>query len=347
MNTYDIQSMTINEINDVVTQWGEKGFRSKQIFQWLHEKKINTYDAMSNLPSALLDRLKQAYPIQHLKEVAKSEDAKDQTVKYLFELEDGQLVETVLMVYKYGYSVCISSQVGCRMGCTFCASTLNGLTRQLKPSEMLEQIYVIERQLKEPIHSVVIMGTGEPFDNYANVQRFIELISHEKGRHLSRRHITVSTCGIGDKIMRFAQDSPQVNLAISLHSPYQSQRQTMMPIAKKYPLDELMKTCHDYVQLTKRRISFEYSLIHNVNDTKQHAIDLSHLLEGLLCHVNLIPINPVDEKEQKASDMQHVLAFQKQLSEYNIVSTIRRSLGQNIDAACGQLRNQYRNNRQD
>jgi 23S rRNA (adenine2503-C2)-methyltransferase len=344
MNSYDIQSMNIDEVNSILKEYGEKSFRAKQIFQWLHEKQSKSYDMMTNIPVGLKERLQTDYPLTQLKEVAKNEDLQDKTVKYLFELEDGQLIETVLMSYKYGYSVCISSQVGCRMGCTFCASTLNGLTRQLLPSEMLEQIYHIERQLEEPIHSVVIMGTGEPFDNYENLQRFIELISYEKGRNLSRRHITVSTCGIIEKIQRFSLDSPQVNLAISLHSPYQEQRADMMPIAKKNELHDLIQTCHEYVRQTGRRISFEYSLIHNVNDTKQHALDLADLLKGLLCHVNLIPINPVDEKEQEASDQDHVLKFQKILGNHNIISTIRRSLGQNIDAACGQLRNQYRKN---
>ena len=342
MSTYDIQSMNIEELNNVMEDYGEKRFRAKQIFQWIHEKKVESYDAMSNISDKLREKLQGEFPLIQLKEVVLNKDRQDGTMKYLFELEDGQFVETVLMSYKYGYSVCISSQVGCRMGCTFCASTLSGLTRQLLPSEMLEQIYYVERRLGQPIHSVVVMGTGEPFDNYDNIQRFIELISHEEGRNLSRRHITVSTCGIIEKIKQFSQDSPQVNLAISLHSPYQQQRLEMMPIAKKNPLEELINVCHMYVKQTGRRITFEYSLIHNVNDTKEHAVDLAQLLKGLLCHVNLIPINPVDEKQQKASEEDNVLKFQKILNKHNITSTIRRALGQNIDAACGQLRNKYR-----
>ncbi len=341
--SYNIQSMKIKEMQNLVESLGEKPFRGQQVFQWIHEKKVISYEDMTNIPLKLRNQLKNKYPLKTLCEVEKYEDIKDKTVKYLFKLEDGQLVETVLMQYKYGYSVCISSQVGCRMGCTFCASTLQGLMRQLEPYEMLEQVYTIERTLDKPVHSVVLMGTGEPFDNYNYVQRFIELISYEEGRHLSRRHITVSTCGLIREINKFSEELSQVNLAVSLHSPYQHQREKMMPIAKKNTMDKLMLACHRYVELTGRRISFEYSLIQGVNDTEQHAIDLGKLLQGLQSHVNLIPVNPVDEKKQKASTQRHVLRFKKILEDQNVNATIRRSLGQNIDAACGQLRNRYRN----
>jgi 23S rRNA (adenine2503-C2)-methyltransferase len=296
---------------------------------------------MKNLPADLIERLKQEYPLNSLKVKRRLEDEGDQTVKYLFELKDNEVVETVLMKYKYGYSVCISSQVGCKMGCTFCASTLGGLIRQLSPSEMLDQIYAIEYELKVAIHSVVVMGTGEPLDNYDNFVRFVELLSDEKGRNLSRRNITVSTCGILDKIDALSYDLPQINLAISLHSPNQNMRKAVMPVSIKYPLEALIDTCKTYVLRTHRRITFEYSLIKGVNDHKEHAQELVRLLSGFLCHVNLIPVNPVDEKSHEASEQEDVRRFKDVLEKGHIQVTVRRSLGQNIDAACGQLRNRY------
>lgn len=307
-------------------------------------KKVRQIDEMSNLSHGFREQLKEQSEYVSLKMLTRQEDQEDGTVKYLFQLSDGHVLETVLMSYKYGYSVCISSQVGCKMGCTFCASTIGGLKRQLTPSEMLDQIYYIEHELGEEIHSVVVMGTGEPLDNYDNLIRFIELISDKNGRNLGRRHITVSTCGLVDAMYQLAEDVPQINLAISLHSPTQEMRAAVMPIARKYDLDTLMKACKDYTDKTGRRITFEYSLIKGVNDDEQHARLLVKLLSGLLCHVNLIPVNPVDEREHEASDMNTRHQFMNILEKGRIPVTLRRSLGSNIDAACGQLRNRFEKN---
>ncbi len=323
----DIKSMDMKEIEEAVFGLGGKRFRAKQLFDWMHAKQVRSYDEMKNLPGPLLQKLESEYPLTSLEEVSKQTDDTDKTTKYLFRLGDGQLVETVLMKYKYGYSICISSQVGCKMGCTFCASTIGGLVRQLQPSEMLDQIYAIEYDLNIKVHSIVVMGTGEPLDNYDNLVRFIRLLSHERGRNLSRRNITVSTCGIIEKIEAIGEDIPQINLAISLHAPFQNKRREVMPVAAKYPLDELIKACREHVAKTGRRITFEYSLIKGVNDSAEYAKALAELLEGMLCHVNLIPVNPVDERDYTASDTGHVAAFKKMLEKGHINTTIRRSLG--------------------
>lgn len=341
MNQLDIKSMTIEELEAFLVKQGQAKFRGKQLFDWLHKKKVRQLDHMVNMPKKLVESLTLSNSLVTLEEVNKLEDHLDGTIKYLFRLHDGHLVETVLMKYKYGYSVCISSQVGCKMGCTFCASTIGGLKRHLRPSEMLDQIYAIEKELSIEIHSVVVMGTGEPLDNYEHLLRFVQLLSHEQGRHLSRRHITISTCGIIDNIYRLSKDLPQVNLAISLHSPYNEKRREIMPVAAKYPLDQLMKACRDYVATTNRRITFEYSLIQGVNDDVAIAKDLAILLNGILCHVNLIPVNPVDERDFVAADNRHIVKFKEILEKAHIPTTVRRSLGQSIDAACGQLRNRY------
>lgn len=338
---YDIKSMYLSELESFLKDQGYPGFRSKQLFEWIHVKKVRSYFACKNLPSDLINKLDEISPLVSLKTVLKQTDSQDGTIKYLFELSDHHVVETVLMKYKYGNSLCISSQVGCRMGCTFCASTLKGLIRNLLPSEMLDQIYAVEADINEAIHSVVVMGTGEPFDNYDHFIRFVNLLSDEKGRNLSRRHITVSTCGLVDKIHSLIQDAPQINLAISLHATRQADRRSVMPIAQKYDLTTLLEACRHYTDMTKRRITFEYSLIDGVNDSKEAAQELAHLLKGMLCHVNLIPVNPVDEKNQRPSSDQHVQQFKRILEQNQIQTTLRRSLGQEIDAACGQLRNRY------
>lgn len=339
----DIKSLYMNELEAMLAEMKQPKFRSKQLFDWIHNKKVRSYDEMKNLPATLRQELTNHAPLLGVSMIKKFEDAGDGTIKYLFQMVDGEIVETVLMKYKYGYSICISSQIGCKMGCAFCASTIGGLTRQLSASEMLDQVYAIEYDLDILIHSVVVMGTGEPFDNYDNLIRFIHLLSDEKGRNLSRRNITVSTCGIVENILKLSKDAPQVNLAISLHSPYQDKRKEVMPVAARYPLDVLMDACRTYVNETNRRITFEYSLISDVNDSLQYAKDLADLLSGMLCHVNLIPVNPVDERDYSATDSRKVNAFQETLSSKGIATTVRRSLGQNIDAACGQLRNRHIN----
>lgn len=341
MEHIELKGLYSHELDKVIESFGEKAFRSKQLYTWLHQQKIQSYDEISNLPKKIIDRLKESYRISSLKEVQKLVDQTDQTTKYLFELSDGNVLETVLMKYKYGYSVCISSQVGCKMGCTFCASTIGGLVRNLTAAEMLEQIYYIEKEIQDDIHSVVIMGTGEPLDNYDELIRFIRLISDEKGRNLSRRHITVSTCGLIDKMKLLAIDAPQVNLAISLHSPTQTMRKSVMPVAGKFPLEELIEACKRYTDTTGRRITFEYSLIKGVNDQEKHAKILVKLLKGMLCHVNLIPVNPVDERNHEATDIDARRRFMQILEGGHIQVTMRRSLGAEIDAACGQLRNRY------
>ena len=343
MNKYNIKSQTLEELEETLVNLKYPKYRAKQLFEWLHVKKVANYSDMKNLPQTLKTKLEEEYPLVALKVLHKLVDEQDQTSKYLFELADGEVVETVLMSYKYGNSICISSQVGCKMGCTFCASTIGGLIRQLSPSEMLDQIYQIEVETGQPVHSIVVMGTGEPLDNYDHLVRFITLLSHAKGRNLSRRNITVSTCGIIDKIKSISRDLPQINLAISLHSPNQRMRKEVMPVSIKFPLEDLIKACKDYTETTHRRITFEYSLIKDVNDSSFHAKELISLVQGMLCHVNLIPVNPVDERGHQATEGADVLKFKSILEGGNIQVTIRRSLGQNIDAACGQLRNRHTN----
>jgi len=337
----DIKSMNFEEVQNFVESLSEKKFRAKQLYEWMHIKEVRSYDEMLNLSNSFKEKLNENTVYTSLKVITKLTDEVDHTTKYLFELMDGQLVEAVLMKYKYGYSICISSQVGCKMGCTFCASTIGGLIRQLTPAEMLDQVYAIEYELQEPIHSVVVMGTGEPLDNYDNLVTFIRLLTDENGRNLSRRNITVSTCGIIDKIEAISKDLPQINLAISLHSPNQEMRKKVMPISNKFILSDLIMACKKYTEVTRRRITFEYSLIKGVNDSVKDASELIQLLKGLLCHVNLIPVNPVDERGHKASEVADIRRFKDILEKANIQVTIRRSLGQSIDAACGQLRNRH------
>lgn len=337
----DIKSLSIEELQELLGTWGMPKFRATQLFEGLHKKQVTDYNEITNVPKAMIHRLEEFGPVTQAKIVTVQKDSADQTQKVLFALSDGQLVEAVLMSYRYGYSLCISSQIGCRMGCDFCASTRSGLTRQLSASEMLEQVYAVERYTGEPISRIVVMGTGEPFDNYDAFVQFVRLISHEKGRNLSRRHITVSTCGLVPKILELAKDLPQVNLAISLHSPYQNKREQLMPVAKAYDLEQLIAACRSYIAMTNRRITFEYALIEGDNDREEDAKALAALLDGLLCHVNLIPVNPVDHRDQKATDERHSQRFYDILNRNHVQVTIRRSLGREIDAACGQLRNRY------
>jgi 23S rRNA (adenine2503-C2)-methyltransferase len=295
---------------------------------------------MTNISKALQDKLADNCNIITLHEVKKLE-SKDGTIKYLFELQDNHVVESVLMSYKHGNSVCISSQVGCRMGCKFCASTIGGLKRHLTVSEMLGQIYEINRISGKRISNIVVMGTGEPLDNYDVLVKFIKIINSEEGMNISQRNITVSTCGIIEKINEIANENLKITLAISLHAPNNSIRKTMMPIAKIYDYDMLIKACKDYVKKTKRRITFEYSLVKGVNDDIECARELSKVLKGILCHVNLIPVNQVEERDYRHSSKDTMIAFKNVLERHNIPTTIRRELGSDIDAACGQLRRSY------
>ncbi len=336
----DIKSLNLTELKQAVTELGEPGFRADQIFQWLHQKRVRSFDDITNLSVALREKLKANFDLIILNEVTRLTSV-DGTVKFLFGLPDGQIIESVLMEYKHGMSMCVSSQVGCRMGCRFCASTIDGLVRNLSASEILEQIYEAERIMNVTVSNVVIMGSGEPLDNYDNVIRFIRLLSDEKGKNISTRNITLSTCGIVPGIYKLAEEDLPITLALSLHSPTDEQRREIMPIAKAYSLAEVIKACKDYFDKTKRRVTFEYSLIKGVNDTDRDASNLHSLIKGMNCHVNLIPVNPIKERDFRKSADDSILRFKNLLEKNRINVTIRRSMGSDIDAACGQLRRSY------
>ena len=342
MNKFDIKSMNEQELKELLTSMGEKTFRASQIYTWLHQKQVTTFAEMTNLSAALRTRLEETCTLVRLTAVQVQTSKLDGTKKYAFALPDGHIIESVFMRYKHGNSVCISSQVGCRMGCNFCASTLDGLERNLSASEMLEQIYEIQRDTGERVSNIVVMGTGEPLDNLPNLVRFLRLITNEKGCGISQRNITVSTCGLIPKIYELAEEDLAITLAISLHAPNDELRRTMMPVAKKYSVAEIMKACDDYFKKTGRRLSFEYSLVRGVNDGEEQAKELIHLLRGKNCHVNLIPVNPINEREYKETTAPNVEKFKKNLEKSGINVTIRRRLGADIDSACGQLRRRVR-----
>ena len=341
MSASDLLDLKLNELEELVLELGEKKFRAKQIFGWL-AKGVESYDEMSNVPAGLRKRLSEDYYIG-LPSVVTEQISADGTRKCLYEFADGARVESVFMKYSYGNSICISSQVGCRMGCSFCASTINGLERNLTGGEMLGEVLRMCRLTGETINHIVVMGMGEPFDNYDELSRFISLIHDESGFNLSLRNITVSTCGIVPFIGKFAQDWPQVNLAISLHASDDEKRRQIMPVARKYGYDELMDACRAYTETTGRRISFEYSMIDGVNDSAEDAEKLASRLRGWLTHVNLIPLNKVDEREYRAADAGNIREFRRILELNNITVTVRRTLGADIDAACGQLRQHTEN----
>lgn len=338
----DIKSMTYEELEHfTVSELSEKKFRAAQIFDWLHVKLAADFDEMSNLSKSLREKLKQRAYLTSLKKVQCLVSEIDGTRKYLFELADGNIIESVLMRYKFGNSVCISSQAGCRMGCRFCASTLDGLARNLTASEMLDEVYSIQRDIGERISNVVIMGSGEPLDNYENVVRFLKLVSDEKGLHISQRNLTMSTCGLVPEIKALAGEDLQITLAISLHAVNDERRKSLMPIANKYSISELLDACAYYYNQTNRRLTFEYSLVGGVNDSEEEAKALAKLLKGLNCHINLIPVNPVKERGFKQSDPVKIQNFKNKLEKYGGHVTIRREMGRDIQAACGQLRKSY------
>lgn len=338
----DIKSMTPEEVKGEVIAMGEKPFRAKQLYEWMHVKLASGFDEMTNLPLPFREKCKERYEYTLLKVIRIQESAVDGTRKFLFELRDGNTVESVFMRYKHGNSVCISSQVGCRMGCAFCASTLDGLERSLTPSEMLDQIYRITCLTGERISNVVVMGMGEPLDNYDTLLRFIRLLTGEEGLHISQRNITVSTCGIVPKIRELAEEKLQITLAISLHAATDEKRKQLMPIANRYSLKELLETCGYYFERTGRRLTFEYSLVSGINDSDEDAGELIRLLSPLNCHVNLIPVNPVRERAFVQSEGSTVNAFKNKLEKNKINVTIRREMGRDIDGACGQLRRRHR-----
>ncbi len=333
----DIKSMTIEELGGLLAEIGQQKYRASQIFGWL-AKGAGSFDEMTNLPKDLREKLYEIAYIEKLEADKLQISEKDGTRKYLFRLKSGNAIESVFLKYHYGNSVCISSQAGCRMGCAFCASAIGGKADNLSPAEMLDQVISIQQDTGERVGNVVVMGTGEPFDNYDNLCRFISLIHAKEGLNMSLRAITVSTCGIIPKIETFGKKFPQVNLAISLHAPNDELRSRLMPINRKYHMEELLKACRRHTELTGRRITFEYALIYGVNDKKAHAEELAKKLQGMLCHVNLIPLNPVSEREYKAADRRAVEVFCKALEDKGIQATIRRELGTDIDGACGQLR---------
>ena len=336
MQKKNILDLLPEELESAVSELGEKKFRATQIFGWL-AKGIQSFDEMKNVPASLRADLAENYYIG-LPAAVRKQQSKDGTVKCLFEFDDGTQIESVFMKYEYGNSICISSQSGCRMGCTFCASTMDGLDRSLSGGEMLAQVLAMRNLTGEDIGHVVVMGMGEPFDNYDGLSAFINLIHDKKGYDLGLRNITVSTCGLIPMIKRFAADFPQVNLAVSLHAPNQKLREQTMPVARKYGYDELIQACREYTELTGRRITFEYAVIDGVNDSSDCAKELASKLKGWLSHVNLIPLNEVRGREYKTANGKSVAAFKKILENSGVNVTVRRTLGSDIDAACGQLR---------
>lgn len=341
MEQIDIKSLTLPELEQEIRAMGEKAFRGKQIFEWLHQKLATDFDQMSNLPKAFRARLKEQFIITALAPAEVKISRLDGTRKYLFRLADGHVIESVWMKYRHGNSVCISSQVGCRMGCRFCASTLEGLVRNLTAAEMLDQIYRIQALTGERVSHVVIMGAGEPLDNYENVVRFLHLVSDEKGLNISRRNLTLSTCGIVPGIRRLAAEHLQITLALSLHAPNDEMRKALMPIAGRYPLAEILAACREYYKQSGRRLTFEYSLVSGVNDRPADARELAEVLKGMHGHVNLIPVNPIKERDYARSDQNAVREFKNCLEQHGINVTVRRELGGDIGGACGQLRKSY------
>ena len=336
----NLKSMTQPEIGAVLKELGQPAFRAKQVYTWLH-KGVRSYEEMSNLPKSLRDLLSERFPICAPKVVRKQESKKDGTIKYLWQLSDGNCVETVLMRYHYGNTVCISTEVGCKMGCAFCASTLGGLVRKLEPFEMLDQVLFTQIDSGLPVSHIVLMGIGEPLDNMENVLRFLELVNSEDGMNISMRHISLSTCGLVPKIDELAQYKLQLSLAISLHGPNDEIRNQIMPVNKAYPIDVLLEACRRYYAATSRRIHFEYAMIDGLNDSEENAKELLRRLKGLPAHVNLIPLNHVEESPLKPSSRSAVMKFQKTLEDGGVTATVRRTLGSDIDASCGQLRRKY------
>lgn len=341
MDKKDICSYTYSELQEEIKGFGEKSFRAGQIYEWLHVKLAEDFDEMTNLAKDFRKRLKEEYEIRGLTLRERQISRKDPTEKYLFELWDGNLVESVLMRYSYGNSVCISSQAGCRMGCRFCASAIGGLIRNLSASEMLGQIYRIQKLIGERISNIVVMGTGEPLDNYDNFLKFIHMISDEHGLHISQRNITASTCGIVPNMRRLAREGLQITLALSLHGSTQEKRRKLMPVANKYELSEVLDACGYYFQETGRRVTFEYSLVQGVNDSEEDAKELIRMLGGKNCHLNLIPVNQIKEREFRKPCRKNILEFKNKLEHHKINVTIRRERGSDIDGACGQLRRRH------
>jgi len=335
-----IYSLQLEELENWLIENGEKKFRGNQIFEWLYSKRVTTFDEMTNLSNALREKLAEHFTITTLKTIIQQTSA-DGTMKFLFELHDGYSIETVLMRHSYGNSICVTTQVGCRIGCTFCASTLGGLKRNLEAGEIVAQVVKVQKALDETnerVSHLVIMGIGEPFDNYDQMLSFLKIINHDNGLNIGARHITVSTSGIIPKIYKFADEKLQINFAISLHAPNTEIRSRLMPINRAYKLSDLMEAVRYYIEKTGRRVSFEYGLFGGVNDQVEHAEELAELLKGIKCHVNLIPVNYVPERDYVRTPKEQIFEFEKTLKKHGVNVTIRREQGHDIDAACGQLR---------
>ena len=340
-NITDLRSLNTIELKELAAEKGEKPFRGTQVFEWLHKKGAAGFEDMTNVPKSFAAKVLEDHSLLNMEPVRVLRDEEDGTCKFLMKTYDGNVIESVLMKYEHGYSACISSQVGCRMGCSFCASTIGGKVRDLSAGEMCEQIYTMQRHEGVRISNIVVMGTGEPFDNFDAFVRFYELITDKDGLNISGRNITVSTCGIVEKIRELADRHFALTLAISLHAPDDELRKTIMPVANKYHIEDIMAACDYFFKQTGRRVTFEYSLIAGVNDSPECAMKLVRLIKGRNAHVNLIPVNPVKERDYKRSGQEKTAAFKKLLEKNGINATIRRGMGKNIDAACGQLRRSY------
>lgn len=334
----DIKSMTIDELEEEIKALGQPKFKAKQIYLWLHKNMVSSFDEMTNVSKQLRDTLNEEFEIYNCSIEKKLVSMYDETVKYLFRLNDGEYIESVAMKYKYGYTICVSSQVGCKMGCTFCASTIAGFIRNLTSSEILSQIYTAQKDLGIRISHIVLMGVGEPMDNYDNVIRFLKLVGDENGLNIGMRNISLSTCGVVDGIYKLLEEKLQITLSISLHAPNDEIRSRTMPVNKKWNIDKLLKACRDYTKATSRRISFEYAMISGVNDSDECARELASRLRGMLAHVNLIPVNEVRETGYKKSNNDRIESFMSILNSRGINTTVRRTLGSDINASCGQLR---------
>lgn len=341
MEKTDLKSLDYQELQQALELLGQKAFRARQIYQWFHEKLADTPAEMTNIPDSLKKILSEQYQCTNLEIIDVLTSKADGTQKYLFRLADGNVIESVLMKYKHGHSVCISSQVGCRMGCRFCASTLGGLTRNLLPGEMLDQVYKIQKYSKERVSNLVVMGTGEPLDNYDNLLKFIHMLSDEHGLNISQRNITVSTCGIVPRMYDLAKEKLQITLALSLHASSQEKRMELMPVAYKYEIHEVLEACRDYFEKTGRRLTFEYSLVGGVNDSEEDVRQLADLVRGMNCHINLIPVNPIKERDFVQPSRKVAANFKSKLEKCGINVTIRREMGRDIGGACGQLRKSY------
>lgn len=334
----DIKSLTLKELKDEIALMGEKSFKAGQIYSWLHKHGAESFDEMTNISKDLRTELQKKYDIYNCAIEKKLVSVYDETVKYLFRLNDGELIESVIMKYKYGYTICVSSQVGCKMGCKFCASGIAGFVRNLTPSEILSQVYAAQRDLGIRISHIVMMGVGEPLDNFDNVMKFLAIVSDENGLNISMRNISLSTCGVVTGIYKLMEKKLQLTLSVSLHAPNDEIRSKTMPVNDRWNIDDLLAACRDYTRSTSRRISFEYAMISGVNDSDECARELGKRLKGMLCHVNLIPVNSVKERDYKKSSDNRIAGFIKTLERYGINVTVRRTLGSDINASCGQLR---------